>query len=63
MTNFDPRKKCFHVVLSGQSGGNGTMGSVPPELLAFLFARSHESNLLYPKCSRKAHKKRKQSTL
>jgi hypothetical protein len=63
MTNFDPRKRCFHVVLSDQTGGNGAMGSVPSELLALLFARSHDSNLLYPKCSRKAHKKRKLLTL
>ena len=60
MTDADPRTQWFHVVFSDQSGSNGTMGSIPPDLLGLLFAGPLESNPLYSTSMRKVHKKRKQ---
>ena len=38
MTDDDPRKRCFHCVLTDKPGTDGTMGYVTPELLEMLFA-------------------------
>lgn len=37
MTDDDPRKRCFHCVLTDCPGTNGAMGFITPELLAMLF--------------------------
>lgn len=38
MTDDDPRKRCFHCILTDNPGTDGTMGYVTPELLEMLFA-------------------------
>ena len=37
MADDDPRKRCFHCVLTDCPGTNGSLGHVTPELLALLF--------------------------
>ena len=37
MTDEDPRKRCFHCVLTDCPGTNGNLGRVTPELLSLMF--------------------------
>jgi len=37
MTDENPRKRCFHCILTDNPGTNGAIGFVTPELLAMLF--------------------------
>lgn len=38
MTDLDPRKRCFHCVLTDSPCTNGDIGRITPELLELLFA-------------------------
>jgi hypothetical protein len=38
MTDMDPRKRCFHCVLTDSPCTNGDIGPITPELLEILFA-------------------------
>jgi hypothetical protein len=38
MTDVDPRKRCFHCVLTDSPCTNGDIGRITPELLEILFA-------------------------
>ena len=38
MTDEDPRKRCFHCMLTDDPGTNGSVGFITPELLALLFS-------------------------
>jgi len=37
MTDNDPRKRCFHCILTDCPGTNGSLGRVTPELLSLMF--------------------------
>lgn len=38
LSDDDPRKRCFHCILTDNPGTNGKMGFITPELLAMLFS-------------------------
>lgn len=38
MTDEDPKKRCFHCMLTDDPGTNGSVGFITPELLALLFS-------------------------
>lgn len=42
MGDEDPRKRCFHCVLTDCPVTNGGLGSITPELLALVCAKSDE---------------------
>jgi hypothetical protein len=44
MTDVDPRKRCFHCVLTDSPCTNGDIGHITPELLEILFASKKAKN-------------------
>lgn len=53
MTDEDPRKICFHCMLTDDASTNGTAGFITPELLALLFSTDipKSSRLESSKCN------------